>query len=80
VGLVLATLYRHHALTVVVADGAKLRWPLGMALRGSGREVRLNAARLALEEAGRARGLPLSLSLGPEGLGRGPRPPGGPRA
>ncbi|RYZ38261.1 MAG: hypothetical protein EOO71_24725 [Myxococcaceae bacterium] len=60
VGLLLAVLYRHQGLTVELEDGARLQWPLGMALRGSAREARLEAARVALREAGRARGVPVS--------------------
>ncbi|WP_158622376.1 hypothetical protein, partial [Corallococcus sp. CA047B] len=60
VGLLLAALYRHHGLTVEVEGGARLQWPLGMALRGSAREARLEAARVALLEAGRARGVPVA--------------------
>lgn len=60
IGLLLTALYRHHGLTVEVEDGTRLRWPLGMALRGSAREARLKAARAALEVAGRERGVPLS--------------------
>ncbi|WP_415835812.1 hypothetical protein, partial [Corallococcus soli] len=60
VGLLLAAMYRHQGLTVEVEDGARLQWPLGMALRGSAREARLEAARLALAEAARARGVPVS--------------------
>jgi hypothetical protein len=60
VGLLLAALYRHHGLSVEVEDGARLEWPLGMALRGSTREARLLAARATLEDAGRARGVTLS--------------------
>ena len=59
-GLLLAALYRHHGLTVVVEDGVRLQWPLGMALRGSSREARLVAARAVLTEAARNRGIPLS--------------------
>ena len=59
-GLLLAALYRHHALTVVVEDGARLQWPLGMALKGSAREARLVAARVALTDTARARGVPVA--------------------
>ncbi|TSC22751.1 hypothetical protein [Corallococcus sp. Z5C101001] len=59
-GLLLTALYRHHGLTVEVEDGTRLRWPLGMALRGSAREARLKAARVALEDTGRERGVPLA--------------------
>ncbi|RKH53040.1 hypothetical protein [Corallococcus llansteffanensis] len=59
VGLLLAALYRHHALTVEVEDGVKLQWPLGQALRGSAREARLVAGLAALTAAARSRGVPL---------------------
>lgn len=60
IGLGLVTLYRHHGLTVVLDDGTRMEWPLGMALKGSSREARLSSARVALTEVGRMRGVPLA--------------------
>ncbi|GMU11201.1 hypothetical protein ASNO1_74550 [Corallococcus caeni] len=59
-GLLLAGLYRHHGLTVELEDGTRMRWPLGMAPRGSAREARLQEARAGLAEAGRARNVPFA--------------------
>ncbi|WP_223644974.1 hypothetical protein [Corallococcus sp. EGB] len=60
IGLGLVALYRHHGLSVELDDGTRMEWPLGMALRGSAREARLSAARAALAETGRVRGVPLT--------------------
>jgi hypothetical protein len=60
VGLMLTVLYRHHGLTVELEDGTRMQWPLGMALGRSTREARLTAARTALAEAARARGVTVS--------------------
>ncbi|RJS15246.1 hypothetical protein DRW03_33950 [Corallococcus sp. H22C18031201] len=56
-GVLLAGLYRHRALTLDVTGGARLRWPLGMALRGSARQARLEAAWGALAAMARERGV-----------------------
>ncbi|RKH68875.1 hypothetical protein D7W81_11935 [Corallococcus aberystwythensis] len=58
--VMLTGLYRHHGLTVELDDGTRMRWPLGMAPRGSAREARLQAARATLAEAGRARDVPFA--------------------
>ncbi|WP_375744017.1 hypothetical protein NR800_02950 [Corallococcus interemptor] len=59
-GVMLTGLYRHHGLTVELDDGSRMRWPLGMAPRGSAREARLQVARAALAEAGRVRRVPVA--------------------
>ncbi|MBN8227369.1 hypothetical protein JYK02_07575 [Corallococcus macrosporus] len=59
-GVMLTGLYRHHGLTVELEDGTRMRWPLGMAPRGSAREARLHAARATLTDAARVRGVSLA--------------------
>ncbi|WP_375758062.1 hypothetical protein [Corallococcus exercitus] len=58
--VMLTGLYRHHGLTVERDDGTRMRWPLGMAPRGSAREARLQQARSALADASRARNVPFA--------------------
>ncbi|WP_147442224.1 hypothetical protein [Corallococcus exercitus] len=60
ISVMLTGLYRHHGLTVELDDGTRMRWPLGMAPRGSAREDRLQQARSALADAGRARNVPFT--------------------
>ncbi|HZI15352.1 MAG TPA: hypothetical protein VE153_33580 [Myxococcus sp.] len=81
-GVVLAVLCRSHALVLETASG-RLRWPLGLARRGSERDARLLAAWETLAGVVRARGVPVrragALLVEPPV----PRPPGpgdGPRA
>ncbi|MBJ6765135.1 hypothetical protein JGU66_30595 [Myxococcaceae bacterium JPH2] len=69
-GLLLAGLYRHCALTLEVTGGARLRWPLGMALRGSARQARVEAVWRALAAMARERGV----AVAPEAQEESERP------
>jgi hypothetical protein len=82
-GVVLAVLCRVHALVLETAQGNRLRWPLGLARRGSERDARLLAAFEALAEVVRARGVTVRSAGARRVETPVPKPPGpgdGPRA
>ncbi|WP_225887835.1 hypothetical protein [Myxococcus xanthus] len=56
-GGLLALTCRSHGLVLVPRQGAQVRWPLGLARRGSPRDTRLLAAWTSLAEALRVRGV-----------------------
>ncbi|WP_228558016.1 hypothetical protein [Myxococcus sp. AB056] len=56
-GGLLALTCRSHGLVLVPRQGAQVRWPLGLARRGSPRDTRLLAAWMSLAEALRVRGV-----------------------
>lgn len=81
-GVVLAVLCRSHALVLETSGRGRLRWPLGLARRGSERDARLLAAWDTLAGVVRARGVPVR-AAGLRVEAPPPRPPGsgdGPRA
>lgn len=83
-GVLLAVLCRSHVLVLETSAPGRMRWPLGLARRGSARDAHLLAAWDTLAEVVRARGVPVRVA----GTQRTqapppPRPPGphdGPRA
>jgi hypothetical protein len=82
-GVLLAVLCRSHALVLETEAGKRLRWPLGLARRGSERDARLLAAWEALAGVVRARGVPVRVAGARHVEPPVPRPPGpgdGPRA
>ncbi|NVI98157.1 hypothetical protein HV824_08475 [Myxococcus sp. AM009] len=56
-GVLLALTCRSHGLVLVPRQGPTVRWPLGLARRGSSRDTRLLAAWTSLAEALRVRGV-----------------------
>ncbi|WP_223757438.1 hypothetical protein [Myxococcus sp. RHSTA-1-4] len=58
-GVLLAVLCRSHALVLETSAAGRVRWPLGLARRGSERDARLLAAWDTLAGVVRARGVPV---------------------
>lgn len=83
VGVLLAVLCRSHELVLETSATGRVRWPLGLARRGSERDARLLAAWDALAGAARARGVPVRIVGARRALPAPPGTPGprdGPRA
>jgi hypothetical protein len=82
-GVLLAVVCRSHVLVLETSAPGRLRWPLGLARRGSERDARLLAAWDTLAGVVRARGVPVRVAGSPSAEPPPPRPPGprdGPRA
>jgi hypothetical protein len=83
-GVLLAVVCRSHVLVLETAEAGRLRWPLGLARRGSERDARLLAAWGTLAGVVSARGVPVRVVEGAKRVETpAPRPPGphdGPRA
>lgn len=81
-GVLLAVLCRSHVLVLETSAPGRVRWPLGLARRGSERDARLLSAWDTLAGVVRARGVPVR-GAGSRMEPPPPRPPGprdGPRA
>lgn len=81
-GVLLAVLCRSHVLVLETSAPGRVRWPLGLARRGSERDARLLSAWNTLARVVRARGVPVRVAGSRTELPP-PRPPGprdGPRA
>ncbi|MCP3144779.1 hypothetical protein [Pyxidicoccus xibeiensis] len=81
-GVLLAVVCRSHVLVLETSEPGRVRWPLGLARRGSERDARLLAAWDTLAGVVRARGVPVREAgarrtapppLPPPGPGDGPR-------
>lgn len=83
VGVLLAAVCRSHVLVLETSAPGRMRWPLGLARRGSERDARLLAAWDALAGLVRARGVPVRVAGSRQVEPPVSRPPGphdGPRA
>ncbi len=82
-GVLLAVLCRSHVLLLETSSPGRVRWPLGLARRGSERDASLLAAWDTLAGVARARGVPVRVAGTRLPESPVPRPPGprdGPRA
>lgn len=82
-GVLLAVVCRSHVLVLETSAPGRVRWPLGLARRGSERDVRLLAAWEVLADVVRARGVPVRVTGSRQAQPPPPKPPGphdGPRA
>ncbi|WP_254628065.1 hypothetical protein [Myxococcus sp. CA040A] len=79
-GGLLAAVCRVHALVLETSTGGRLRWPLGLARRGSERDARLLGAWSTLAGAVKARGVVVRDASGAVLTAPSSEPPEGPRA
>lgn len=84
-GVLLAAVCQVHALVLETSTGGRLRWPLGLARRGSERDARLLGAWHTLAGAMKARGVVVrdasgAVLTGPASEPSKGEPPEGPRA
>ncbi|WP_246356646.1 hypothetical protein [Pyxidicoccus fallax] len=82
-GVLLAAVCRSHVLVLETSPTGRVRWPLGLARRGSERDARLLAAWETLAGVVRARGVPVRAVGSGREVQPPPQPPGphdGPRA
>jgi hypothetical protein len=82
-GVLLAAVCRSHVLVLETSSPGRVRWPLGLARRGSERDVRLMAAWDTLAGVVRARGVPVRVVGSRPAQAPPPSAPGphdGPRA